>query len=172
MTNIEPTVVAEEAAQGGDGTPQGPEREFTVEARSQTQMVLSRFVRHKAAMTSLVILLFVILLSLVGGRFWKYDYSEITSEFSTGPTLEHPFGTDGVGHDVFAQVLRGAQKSVQIMLLVALFSTTIGVLVGAIAGYYRGLVDSVLARFIDLLLTVPLIVILIVLSKIVEDSGN
>lgn len=175
MTDLNTTnaVEAEQKAAGGTGTRAGgPEREFTVEARSQTQMVLRRFVRHRLAMTSLVILFLVVVLSLVGGRLWTYGYAEITPEFSTGPSWKHPFGTDGVGHDLFAQVLRGAQKSVQIMLLVAVFSTTIGVVIGAVAGYYRGLVDSVLSRFIDLVLTVPLLAILIVLSKKVENSGS
>jgi ABC-type dipeptide/oligopeptide/nickel transport system permease subunit len=112
---------------GGTPVPGAAAGEFGVEARSQGRMILRRFLRHRAAMISLVVLIALILLSLIGGRVWKYDYAEITPEFSTGPSLEHPMGTDGPGHDTFAQVLRGAQKSVQIMLLVALFSTGIGV---------------------------------------------
>jgi peptide/nickel transport system permease protein len=146
--------------------------EFGVEARSQLRMVLRRFLRHRLAMASLVMLVAVIVLSLVGGRLWTYNYTEITPEFSTGPTWKHPMGTDGVGHDVFAQVLRGAQKSVQIMLLVALFSTAIGVLIGSVAGYYRGKVDALLMRFIDLVLTVPTLAILAVLSNKVRQSGS
>jgi peptide/nickel transport system permease protein len=150
----------------------GPEREFTVEARSYRQMVIRRFLHHKLAVASLIVLILVIALALIGGRLWKYSYSEITPEFSTGPTLDHPFGTDGPGHDVFAQVLRGAQKSVQIMLLVALVSTTIGVVLGAVAGYYRGFVDAVLMRFVDLILTLPLLAIVAVLAKMVQDAKN
>jgi peptide/nickel transport system permease protein len=146
--------------------------EFGVEARSQWRMVVRRFLRHRLAMASLVVLIFLILLSLIGGRVWKYDYAQITPEFSTGPSLAHPFGTDGPGHDTFAQVLRGAQKSVQIMLLVALFSTGIGVIVGAIAGFYRGKVDAILMRIIDLLLTIPSLAILAVLSNKVRQSGS
>ena len=150
----------------------GPEREFTVEARSYRRMVLRRFIHHRLAVISLVVLVFVILLALVGGRVWKYSYDEITPEFSTGPSLDHPFGTDGPGHDVFAQVLRGAQKSVQIMLVVALLSTTIGVVIGAVAGYYRGIIDGVLMRFVDLILTLPLLAIVAVLAKMVQVSKN
>ncbi len=157
---------------GPQGPTAGPEREFTVEARSQSRIVFRRFLHHRLAVISLVILVAVIMLALFGGRFWKYRYDEITPEFSTGPSLEHPFGTDGPGRDVFAQVLRGAQKSVQIMLLVAIFSTTIGVLVGAISGYFRGLVDATLMRFVDLMLTVPLLAVVAVLGKVAEDSGN
>lgn len=146
--------------------------EFGVEARSQTQMVVRRFIRHRAAMISLIVLVLLILLSLIGGRVWKYNYAEITPEFSTGPSWAHPMGTDGPGHDTFAQVLRGAQKSVQIMLLVALFSTAIGVTIGAVAGYYRGKIDAILMRFIDLVLTIPTLAILAVLSNKVRQSGS
>ncbi|HEX4979577.1 MAG TPA: ABC transporter permease [Acidimicrobiales bacterium] len=145
---------------------------FGIEARSQWRLVLRRFLRHRAAVVSLVVLVLLIVLSLVGGRVWKYDYAQITDEFSTGPSLEHPMGTDGVGHDTFARVLRGAQKSVQVMLLVALFSTAIGVVVGAVAGFYRGAVDAVLMRFIDLVLTIPTLAILAVLSNKVRQSGS
>ena len=146
--------------------------EFGIEARSQWRMVARRFFRHRAAMISLVLLIALMLLSLIGGRVWKYDYSEITDEYSTGPSLDHPMGTDGVGHDTFAQVLRGAQKSVQIMILVALFSSTLGVTVGAVSGYYRRWVDAAIMRFIDLVLTIPALAILAVLSKRVQSSGS
>jgi ABC-type dipeptide/oligopeptide/nickel transport system permease subunit len=169
MSDPSATLAVSEAPIAAGG---GPEREFTVEARSYRQMVVRRFLHHKMAVGSLIVLVMVVLLSLVGGRLWKYDYTEITDEFSTGPSLEHPMGTDGPGHDVFAQVLRGAQKSVQIMLLVAFFSTAVGVLCGLISGYYRGWVDSGLMRFVDLLLTIPLLAILGVLSKAVQRSGN
>lgn len=146
--------------------------EFGVEARSQMRLVIRRFVRHRAAMVSLLVLVLLILLALVGGRFWTYSYEEITPEFSTPPSWKHPMGTDGPGHDTFAQVLRGAQKSVQIMLLVALFSTAIGVTVGSIAGFYRGKVDAILMRGIDLILTIPTLAILAVLSNKVSQSGS
>lgn len=133
----------------------GPDREFTVEARSYGRMVLRRFLQHRLAVASLVVLIVLIVLSLVGGRLWIYDYSELTPELSQSPSLEHPMGTDGIGHDTLAQVLRGAQKSVQIALLVALLSTSIGTLVGALAGFYRGWIDSVLMRLTDLLLVIP-----------------
>jgi peptide/nickel transport system permease protein len=114
----------------------------------------------------------LVLLALVGGRWWTYDHTEITGESSTGPSLEHPFGTDGPGHDVLAQVLRGSQRSVQIMLVVALVSTAIGVAVGAVAGYYRGAIDAVLMRFVDLVLTLPLLAVVAVLAKVVQDAHS
>ena len=150
-----------------------PEREFTVEARSQWKLVVRRFLQHRLAVASLVILFLVILLALVGGKVWHYTYDEITPEFSTGPSLKHPMGTDGPGHDVFAQVLRGAQRSVTVALLVAFLSTTVGTILGAISGYYRGVVDSLLMRFIDLVLTIPSLAIFALLSrKLANQAGG
>ena len=115
----------------------------------------------------------VALAALVGGRLWRYDYSEITPEFSTAPSWTHPMGTDGVGHDGLAQVLRGAQKSLQVGLLAALVSTTLGTVVGMAAGYYRHWVDPVLMRFTDLVITIPGIAILIVMAGRVRGTrGN
>ena len=149
------------------------EREFTVVRRSQSQMVIRRFMAHKLAVGSLVVFVLVVIVSLIGGRFWKYGYADITDQFSSPPSLEHPMGTDDIGHDSPAQVLRGAQKSVQVALMVAILATTIGALIGALAGYYRGWVDSALMRFTDLVLTIPSIAILAVLaSTVASQAGN
>jgi ABC-type dipeptide/oligopeptide/nickel transport system permease subunit len=149
------------------------EREFTVVRRSQTQMIIRRFMAHKLAVGSLIVFVLVVIVSLIGGRFWKYGYADITDEFSSPPSLEHPMGTDDIGHDSFAQVLRGAQKSVQVALMVAFLATTIGTVIGALAGYYRGWVDSALMRFTDLVLTIPSIAILALLAATVtEQAGN
>jgi ABC-type dipeptide/oligopeptide/nickel transport system permease subunit len=150
-----------------------PEREFTVVRRSQVQMILRRFLAHRLAVASLVVFVLMVLLSLLGGRLWKYGYADITDDFSTPPSLAHPMGTDDIGHDSMAQVLRGAQKSVQVALMVAFLATTFGAVIGALAGYYRGWVDSALMRFTDLVLTVPTIAILAVLAAAVADqAGN
>jgi ABC-type dipeptide/oligopeptide/nickel transport system permease subunit len=149
------------------------EREFTVVRRSQTQMIIRRFMAHKLAVGSLIVFVLVVIVSLIGGRFWKYGYADITDEFSSPPSLEHPMGTDDIGHDSFAQVLRGAQKSVQVALMVAFLATTLGTVIGALAGYYRGWVDSALMRFTDLVLTIPSIAILALLAATVtEQAGN
>jgi ABC-type dipeptide/oligopeptide/nickel transport system permease subunit len=187
-TRPRPPATGPETGQAGDGqelhrTEHGvqvhevpattTEREFTVVRRSQTQMIIRRFMAHKLAVGSLVVFVLVVLISLLGGRFWKYGYADITEEFSSPPSWEHPMGTDDIGHDTLAQVLRGSQKSVQVALMVAFLATTIGSIVGAIAGYYRGWVDSALMRFTDLVLTIPSIAILAVLAATVADqAGN
>jgi glutathione transport system permease protein len=152
-----------------------PEREFTVEARSQRQMVTRRFFRHRLAIVGLVVLLFILLVSTVGASLWKYSYDEILPKPDPrgAPTLDvvpwldgdgvafgdHPFGQDNVGHDHLARTLRGAQKSIQIALVVALVATVLGTLIGAVSGYFGGGADTTLMRFTDVILTIPLLVV-------------
>jgi peptide/nickel transport system permease protein len=127
--------------------------------------VASRFVRHKLAMTGLVLFLGLLLASVLTQYFWKFKYADITDQFASGPDAEHPFGTDLIGHDMFAQVMSGLLVSIETALLVAAISTVIGTLVGAFAGYYGGIVDQILMRFTDLVLVIPLLAILLVLSN-------
>jgi len=135
------------------------EREFTVRERKQWQMVLSRFFRHRAAVVSLIVLVLIVLLAFVGPLFWKYSYYDISSPGSSPPTLNNPFGTDGIGHDVFARSLRGAQQSLKVAFMVAVLSSGIGVPYGALAGYYGGRIDTVMMRICDVLLTLPLLAV-------------
>ena len=76
--------------------------------------------------------------------------------FSLG---EHPFGQDTLGKDIFAQVMRGTQQSLTVMFLVGIASLILGVLLGAISGYYRGWSDALLMRFTDVIIIIPIIVI-------------
>jgi ABC-type dipeptide/oligopeptide/nickel transport system permease subunit len=142
-----------------------PEREFTVAERSQWQLVLRRFLQHRLAVVSLCVLVALVLLAYVGGALWQYDFGEITPDNSEPPSLAHPFGTDSVGKDQFAQVLRGTQISLQIAVLVALFSTLVGTVWGAIAGYFGGVTDTIMMRVSDLVLTLPLLAVAAMLAQ-------
>ena len=140
------------------------EREFTVAERSQSQLVLRRFLQHRLAVVSIVVLLLIILFAYVGAALWKYGADTITGDNSKPPSFDHPFGTDAVGKDQLAQVMRGTQISLQISVMVAVFATFIGTVWGAVAGFYRGWVDSVMMRISDLVLTLPLLAVAAVLG--------
>lgn len=144
--------------------PEQTDREFTVTERSQAQLVLRRFRQHRLAMISLIVLFVIILFAYVGGALWKYHANDITPDNSQPPSLDHPFGTDAVGHDAMAQVMRGTQISLQISVMVALFATFVGAIWGAVAGFYRGWIDSLLMRISDLVLTLPLLAVAAVLA--------
>jgi peptide/nickel transport system permease protein len=158
------------------GTPQstspsaGGDREFTVKERSQLQQARRRFMRHRLAVASLVVFILIVLLAFIGPLVWKYTYSDTTSPSSLPPSLAHPFGTDGLGHDAFAQVLRGLQISVKVALTIALVASTLGVLWGGISGYYRGFTDAALMRLADLVLTIPAIALAAALASTTNGS--
>ncbi|WP_328604151.1 ABC transporter permease [Amycolatopsis sp. NBC_00345] len=158
-------------AQGGSPLPPdgAPEREFTVEERSQAQLVFKRFLQHRLAMISLIVFVLIVLFAYLGALFWKYGPADITADNSAPPSGEHPFGTDAIGHDQLAQVMRGTQISLQISVLVAIFATVVGTIWGAVAGYYRGWLDTILMRIADLVLTLPLLAVAAVLA---HQSGG
>jgi len=147
--------------------------EFGVEARSQWKLVVRRFLRHRPAMISMFVLIFMFVLSFVGGSLWKYGHAEkIPGAFSLPPSWEHPFGTDEIGSDAFARVLRGARTSLQVALAIAFLSTAFGTIVGAIAGFYGKWVDALLMRFTDLFLVLPSLVILLVVANRFSGTGS
>lgn len=170
----------------GDGSGLGPEREFTVESRTQRQMVMRRFFRHRLAMASLTVLGAIVLLAFVGLRLWKHPYDASGTLVDGGrPTLdaipwldgdglmlgEHPFGQDNIGRDYFAVTLRGAQQSMVIALVAGVLATVIGTVVGGLSGFYRGWVDSALMRFVDVLFTIPLLLVAAVLGRTFESDS-
>jgi peptide/nickel transport system permease protein len=135
------------------------EREFTVRERSQWAQVLRRFLHHRAAVLSLCVFIFIVLLAFVGPMLWKYSYGDISSPSGSPPTLDNPFGTDNVGHDNFARVLRGMQQSLKVGFFVMMLSSTIGVPYGAISGLLGGRIDTIMMRVCDVLLVLPLLAV-------------
>jgi peptide/nickel transport system permease protein len=148
-----------------------PEREFTVQARSQWKTISKRFLRHRLAMISLFVLIAITLWAFIVPQFWKWEYNLAnTAEANQSPSWNHPFGTDDIGQDMFARVMRGTQRSLEVAIIVSILATSIGVVIGAVAGYFRGWVDSLLMRFTDLMLVIPLLVAVAVLGKAVEGN--
>jgi len=164
MREVAPTPETPPVPAPGPGRTRAAEREFTVAERSQAQLVLRRFLQHRAAMISLVVLVCLVLLAYVGGLLWHYQAGDITPDNSQPPSLDHPFGTDAVGKDQFAEVLRGTRISLQVAVSVAVFATVVGTIWGSLAGYFGGRTDSLLMRLADLILTLPLIAVAAMLA--------
>jgi peptide/nickel transport system permease protein len=169
-----------------------------VEGLSQGRIVLRRFFRHRGAMISLTVLVIIILLALTSEGldllgisvpgWWKWRWTDLAPISNGGqPTLsivpewlggsgirwgDHPFGQDSLGRDMFAEVMRGCQQSLMIVFIVGIVSTFIGVIVGAVAGYFRGWTDSVLMRLTDIVLIIPLIVLTATLGHKFQASGS
>jgi ABC-type dipeptide/oligopeptide/nickel transport system permease subunit len=142
--------------------------EIDVPLQSQWRRALRQFLRHRLAMSSLVIFLVIAVAALLADWIAPHSFDEIDLENrSSPPTFEnaHLFGTDKVGRDYFSRVLYGTQTSVQVALLVALLSTVIGTVVGVVSGYYRGLVDNVLMRLVDFVIAVPFLAVVLVAAS-------
>lgn len=162
---------SEAAPQQLSGAPR-VEREFTVQPKSQWQLVLKRFLAHRAAVISLGVLILIALAAFIGAPLWKYSFSDLTGDYSQPPSWDHPFGTDASGHDGLAQVLRGSQRSLEIAMFVAITATFIGTVAGAVAGFYGGWRDNLIMRLVDLVLTLPAIAIAALLGHQVGGKAS
>jgi peptide/nickel transport system permease protein len=136
------------------------------------QVAWRRFRRHKMAMVGVGILIGIMLYVTVGAFFFSEADANRTdlSLKLQPPSREHPFGTDLTGRDILARTIYGGQISIIIGLLAIVVALVIGVTVGAISGYYGGLVDAVLMRFTEAMLIIPNIFLLIVLAKILSGK--
>ncbi|QAY70316.1 ABC transporter permease [Xylanimonas protaetiae] len=147
-----------------------------VEGLSQGRIVLRRFLRHRGAMISVLVLLALVALvttSIGWGPipgWWQHGFRDLNPIANPGgaPTMgfdggfsfgSHPFGQDNVGRDVFAMVMRGTQQSLTVMFVIGLLSTLIGVVLGALSGFFRGWADNVIMRFTDMVITIPVIMV-------------
>jgi peptide/nickel transport system permease protein len=111
--------------------------------------------------------------------WWQYDWIQTSAVENFGkPTISlsglgnHPFGQDEIGRDGFARVMRGTQQSLMVMFLLGGVSTFIGVVIGSIAGFYGKVVDALLMRFTDLIITIPVVVVGAVIGRAVGNLGS
>jgi ABC-type dipeptide/oligopeptide/nickel transport system permease subunit len=135
-----------------------------LKSRSQWAYARKRFLRHRLAVASLIILVIILGAGLFADQIAPYSFeTQNLNASSTAPTLEdkHYFGTDFLGRDYFSRVVYGIRTSEQVAIVVALVSTLIGTFIGAIAGYYGGWIDNLLMRFTDLALTLPTLAVLL-----------
>ena len=145
---------------------------MTASARGQWATVLRRFLRSPQAMIGVTVFLVMLIISYVYGLFNPNAYSAISATINSGPSASHWFGTNTIGQDILAQVLKGTLQDVQIALLVAVMAVVIGTIVGALAGFYGGKVDNLLMRFVDLILVIPVLVVLILLAHVVAQKAD
>jgi len=129
----------------------------TFKRPSQAKEIWRRFKKNKGSVIGLIILVIMALVIIVGPMVIPYE-AATTQNFSVQlakPSAEHPFGCDGYGRDILARVIHGGKTSVGIALIATVTSCLFGSLLGAIAGFFGGKVDSLIMRSLDIFMSVP-----------------
>lgn len=146
--------------------------EREIQADSLLQIMVRRFLKHRMAVFGVILLLGIILYVSVGSIFYSEDYSNETDIRNrlSAPTADHIFGTDEAGRDVFARTIYGGQISIMIALTSVTISITLGTVIGLVAGFFGGILDAVLMRIVEALLAIPALILLLVLSRTLQEQ--
>ncbi|GGP07807.1 ABC transporter permease [Oceanobacillus neutriphilus] len=133
--------------------------------------VWRRLSGNKAAMFSLVFLVLLLIMAIVGPMMTPQSYN-VNDLMNTNqsPGKEHWFGTDSLGRELWDRVWIGARVSIAIGFMAAIFQTIIGLIIGGIAGFYGGRLDMFIMRFIDVMISIPYL-IFVILIMVIMGSG-
>jgi peptide/nickel transport system permease protein len=134
---------------------------------SPATLLVGRVVAHRGAFSSLILLLLMALLVTLVPMISPYDYDQEDLDLigqPSPPGRAHWFGTDELGQDSLTRVMYGGRISLAVGLASALVATLVGTSIGALAGFFGGATDSVLMRFTDVVLSIPLLPLVLLLS--------
>jgi len=124
-----------------------------------------RLVANKLAIVGLVVVIAVILVALFGPYITPYDFlSQNLDARNAAPSAQHWFGTDDLGRDILSRVIYGARTAVIVAISVTILSFLVGIVLGALAGYLGGKVDSFITWLIDIIMSVPSLLLVIVVN--------
>jgi peptide/nickel transport system permease protein len=149
--------------------PGSADYEVALQSLNQWQLAWRRFRRHRLALVGAVIFAFMVLLAIFGPIIWPYNPLALRPDLpgpeGFSPLEMPPMGSDGGGRSVWVLVANGARLSMIIGLSTMLIAVTIGIAVGGVAGFFGGRMDSLLMRFVDLMLTIPFLFIILVAAR-------
>lgn len=141
------------------------------EAESLKSIAWRRFRRNKLAMFGMLVIVILIIFSLLAPFISHYDPNEIDLyKIESSPEGTHWLGTDELGRDMFSRLLYGGRVSLAVGIFASLAEIAIGVLLGSVAGFYGGAVDSVIMRITDIIMCFPFFVVAIALAAMVGPS--
>ena len=129
-----------------------------------------RFVRNRPAVFGLGFLAFVVVVSLAAPLLFPGDPFRIVGKTFLPPFADYLFGTDSLGRDIAAGIAHGGRTSLMVGLVATVFAVSVGTLLGALAGFYRGWIDDLLMRFTEFFQTIPTFLFAIVLVAIMTPS--
>lgn len=133
--------------------------------------IFKRFIKRKTSIIGSIILLIFILMAIFGPLFLRYSPTEQDLlNTHKGMSAEHLLGTDYLGRDILSRIVHGARISLLISFSGVAIGAIIGILLGLIAGYYGGWVDSIISRFLEVLLAFPGLLIAILIVAILGNG--
>lgn len=139
-------------------------------SESYLQTVFRRFRRHRLAMAGVAVLVMLGGMALLAPVIAPYDPDVIVGTFAGAPNKEHILGTDQIGRDVFSRLLYATRVSLLVGVMATLISTVIGVVLGLVAGYFGGVIDMVIMRFTDMVMSFPYILLVLVAASIFKPG--
>jgi peptide/nickel transport system permease protein len=138
-----------------------------IKRQSEFAIVARRLSKNPLAVISFFVAVFLVLMAIFAPLIAPYPYDkQDLMHTRAAPSAQHFFGTDELGRDVFSRVIWGSRYSLSIGILAVLLGTVVGMFLGAIAGYFGGLSDDIIMRFIDILQSIPGILLAITVSVV------
>jgi peptide/nickel transport system permease protein len=136
-----------------------------VKRQNQFLVVSRRLFQNSSAVIGFVIAVLLVLMAILAPLIAPYSYSDQDlSHTRAAPNAQHLFGTDELGRDIFSRIVWGSRFSLSIGFLAVLVGTAIGMLFGSVAGYFGGVVDDIVMRLMDMLQSIPGILLVITIS--------
>lgn len=131
----------------------------------------SRLLRSRVLLSGLICVAVVLIMAIGAPLIARHDPTQIVvSDALLGPSIQHFFGTDSLGRDVFSRILYGARVSVLVGFVAVGISSLIGIILGSIAGFYGGKVDESIMRFVDMMLCFPTFFLILSVVALMEPS--
>ncbi len=135
------------------------------------QMIWKQFRHHKLAVSGLILLALLYLVAALAPLIATHDYASVDpANRFLPPGREHLFGTDRLGRDVFSRVVWGARISLSVGFVAAAVAVTLGTVIGAVSGYFGGMVDHALQRFTELVMSFPTMFLLLTIIAVMQRS--
>ena len=149
------------------------EDEISLPVTSYWKDVVRRFCKNRIAVLGLILLTIIVVLCAGAPLFTRYDPvidMDLMNMLTPPGDREHPLGTDDLGRDIWCRLLYGGRSSLLTGLSVAAFAAVIGVTIGLYSGYFGGIVESLLMRFTDIMLSFPFLIVAIVIMSVLGSS--
>lgn len=144
-----------------------------IPVRTYWQLVRQRFAQHRLAVIALVLMIALIALAVIVPALTGDQYQKTSLTQTMLPaSLAHPLGTNQIGQDMFLRLMKALQTSLFIGFMAVLIIATVGVTLGAIAGYYGGWIDNILMRLTDLVLTLPGLAVLLTAAAFLGNGSQ